>query len=91
MTENKSVTVETVEVTIEVGKETKEVADAIHDLIVDIKEGKDITAITAENLSGLMKAIEGFDKLDDEQKHKTRNATDAYAAMKLTDALIPVK
>lgn len=83
--------VETVKVELEVGKETKEVADAIHGLVSDIKAGKDVSAIALENLPALMKAVEGFDKLDDEAKHKTRNATGAYAAYKLADALAPVK
>lgn len=82
---------ETVTVEIEVGKESKEVADALGDLVADIKAGKEVAAIVAENIPGLLKAIDGFDKLDDEMKAVSRNATVAYVAYKVADALAPVK
>ena len=55
------------------------------------KAGKDVGVIAAENLGSLMTAIEGYEMLDDEQKHASRNATDAYVAMKLVDALTAKK
>jgi len=91
MTETNESNVKTVKVELEVGKETKEVADAIHDLIEDIRAKKDISAIAAENLASLIKAVEGVDMLDDEMKHKSRNATVAYTGMKVADALLPAK
>lgn len=85
------VNVETVKVEMEVGKESKDVADALHDLIEDIKAGKDVGAIATENLPGIMSAVNGYDKLDDEMKHKSRNATVAYSGYKLAEALVPAK
>lgn len=78
-----------VKVEIEVGKETKEVADALKALILDIKAKKDISLIAAENLSSLLKAVEGVDKLDDELKSSARNATIAYVGLQISEALLP--
>ena len=75
-----------VKVEIEVGKETKEVADVIAELVKDIRAGKKIEALT-ENLAGVMKAVEGYDMLDDEQKDASRHGTRGYFAMKLSEAL----
>lgn len=79
--------VQTIDVTIAVGKESKEVADALSELVADIKAGKDISVIAAENLPGVMKAVEGFDQLDDEQKAPSRHATRAYIGMKISESL----
>lgn len=81
--------VASVKVEIEVGKESKDVVDLVADLIEDIKAKKDVSAIAAENLPGLMKAIEGFDQLDDEAKSKHRNSTIAYTGMRFADVLAP--
>lgn len=83
--------IKTEKVELEVGKETKEVADAVSELIKDIREGKNLTIIAGENLPGLAKAIEGVDQLDDEMKHKSRNATVAYTGYKVAEALVPVQ
>lgn len=83
--------VQTEKVELEVGKESKDVYDALADLVEDIKAGKDVSAIAAENLPGVMEAVEGFDQLDDEFKHKSRNATLAYGGYRIADALAPVK
>jgi len=85
--QNEAVQVETVEKTIVIGKESGEVVDAVSELIKDIKSGKDVGTIAAESLGGLMKAIEGYDKLDDEMKHESRNATVAYAGLSIADSL----
>jgi len=82
---------EKVKVELEIGKESKEVADAIGDLVADIKAGKEVAVIIAENIPGILKAIEGFEKLDDEMKDASRNATGAYVAYKVAEALAPVK
>lgn len=83
--------VQTVKVELEVGKETKEVADCLRRVIEDIRAKKPIAEIASGNLSSLYTAVEGFDKVDDEFKHKTRNQTGAYAGLQLTEALVPVK
>ncbi len=83
--------VEKTKVEIEVGKESKEVVDAITLLVEDIREKKDISLIAAENLPSLMKAIEGVDKLDDEMKSEVRNATVAYAGLQVAETLVPYK
>jgi len=78
--------VETVEVTMQVGKESKDVADVLAELVKDIRDGKTVGALT-ENVQGIMKAVEGYDKLDDEQKHASAHGTRAYLAMKLSEAI----
>lgn len=83
--------VQTVAVELKVGKETKEVADCVSKIIKDIKAGKPVSEIATGNLQGLYTAVEGFDKLDDEAKHKSRNATGAYASYQLAEALVPVE
>ncbi len=83
--------VETKEVTIVVGKETKEVVDAVSELIADLKAKKDMSLIAMENLPGLLKAVEGVEMIDDEMKSQYRNATVAYSGMKVADALLPQK
>lgn len=81
----------TVKVEIEVGKETKELVDALADLVEDIRAKKDMSLIAAENLAGLLKAVEGVDQLDDEMKSSARNSSGAYAALKIADAIAPSK
>ena len=78
--------VETVNVTIAVGKETKDVADVLAELVLDIKAGKKVEALT-ENLGGIMEAVKGYEMLGPEQKHSSRHATRAYLGMKLSESL----
>ena len=61
---------EKVTISLEVPKEANEVKNFIVELIKDIKGKKEVTAIVAENLAGLMSAIDGFDKLSTESKEK---------------------
>lgn len=82
---------ETSKVELTVGKDSKEIVDAIFELIKDIKEKKDVASIAAENLPGLMSAITGYENLDDEMKSEYRNETLAYAGYKLAEALAPEK
>lgn len=77
---------ETVKIEINVGKESKEVADVLSELIKDIRAGKKLEALT-ENLTGIMAAVNGYDLLDDEQKDVSRHATRGYLTMKLSEAL----
>lgn len=80
---------ESVKVEIEVAKESKEVVDAVVELIADIRAGKDISLIAGENLPGLLKAVEGVDKLGEEMKSNLRNETISYAGLKLADVIAP--
>lgn len=91
MTNESNVAVETKERILVVGKESLEVTESLAELVKDIKAGKDVSVIAAENLPGLVKAIEGYDKIDDEMKHKSRNATIAYSGYAIAEALMPVK
>lgn len=78
--------VQTVDITIAVGKESKDVADVLSELIKDIREGKRLGALT-ENIAGIIKAVDGYEMLDDEQKHKSKHGTRAYLSMKISEAL----
>lgn len=80
-------TVETINVTMEVGKESKDVVDVLAELINDVKEGKKLEALS-ENMTGLIAAFEGYQMLDDEQKHESMHGTRAYMVMKLSEALV---
>lgn len=77
---------EKVEVSLKVGKESKEVADCMAGILVDVKAGKGVTEIAAGNLTKLFAAVEGFDKLDDEFKDD-KAAISAYLVHELMKAL----
>jgi hypothetical protein len=75
---------------------TKEIDDAmalVCELAKDIKEGKDISAITSENLPLLVNAINGIDQVDDEMKMHRKEAiqTILLRAGDLADAFLPKK
>lgn len=75
----------TVNHTIGVPKESKEVIDFLTDLIEDIKAGKPVGELTAENLPNLMTAIEGYDQIPLEVKGEHLSETLAYAVDRLGD------
>ena len=85
--DSQEVEVETVERKLEVAKESTEIVDGVHDLIQDIRDGKDVAVIAAENLPNLIQMVDGYDKLSAEMKSKHRNATVGYAGIKIADAL----
>jgi len=58
-------------------------------LIQDFKAKKDIAAIAAENLPGLMAAVTGYESLGDEMKSSARNETVAYAGLQIAETLAP--
>jgi len=62
--------VQLVDVTVQVPKEMKDVKDFLVKLLEDIKAKKSITEIAAGSLPGLITAVDGFEKLDDEAKAK---------------------
>jgi hypothetical protein len=76
-----------VKVEIEVGKETKEIIDFVSDLIKDIKAGKDMAAIAAENLPGLISAVGGFQELPAEMQGPSLAGCVGYAGSKVVEAL----
>ena len=78
---------ETVNVTIEVPKESKEVIDLVLNLVEDIRAKKDISVIVAENIPSLSSAIEGFDKLGEEVKSDKVGELAAYTVDRITDVL----
>ena len=73
---------------VEVPKEASEVLDLVVELVADIKAGKDAGAITGENIPGLMKAIDGFEKIADEVKHDAIYMGAAVAIGELVGVLI---
>ena len=80
---------ETVKVEILVGKESKDIVDAIVNLIQDFKAKKDIASIAAENLPGLMAAVTGYESLGAEMQSASRNETVAYAGLQIAETLAP--
>ena len=57
-------------VQVEVAKEIDDVLVLVKELIADIKAKKDAAALMAENIQGLMTAIEGIDKIPQELKEE---------------------
>ncbi len=55
---------------VEVAKETMEIFDALSGIAADIKAKKQIAELVAGNLTKLIAAVEGFDKLSEEFKAK---------------------
>lgn len=78
---------EVVKKEIEVGKESAEVIEAIAALISDIKAKKPAVEIALGNLQKLSLALEGVEKLDDEQKtHLASNL--AFLGIKVGEVLL---
>lgn len=78
----------TVKVEIEIGKESKEVFEAVAEIIKDVKAKKEWGAIAAENLPLLLKAVEGVTELPEEIKGKQLGSTVGYGAGLIADALL---
>lgn len=81
-------TVQLLKKEVEVTKEASEVFEAMAELIKDIRAKKGVAQLTAENLQGLMKAIDGFDQLDDEVKHKAFYKTAGLGMGEMAEALL---
>lgn len=82
---------DTIKKELNVPKESAEVVDAVFDLIEDIKAKKDVGAITAENLTSLMKAVDGYEALGDEVKSAERSDLAAYMTKRSLDCFAPTK
>lgn len=79
--------VQSVSVELKVGKETKEVIDAVTHIIAEIKAKKGIQEIAIGSLQKLIVAVEGVEKVDDEIKSELQVDTITYAGRELTNAL----
>jgi hypothetical protein len=63
---------------IMIAKEVDDVMVFIIELLKDIKEKKDVSALVAENLTNLINAIGGIDQMSDELKDEALFATIGY-------------
>lgn len=79
---------ETKTVSVVVCKESSEVFDAMEGLIIAIKSGKAAGEIVGSELSRVMTAIDGFEKLSAEAKSDNFYETAGLGGAKLTKALI---
>ncbi len=75
---------------IEYAEEVDEVGLAVAELIRDIRAKKPIAAIAAENLTNVVKAVEGAEQVDDELEANRRVAlqTMGYRTGDMVDALL---
>lgn len=81
----------TVEVKINVPKESKEVLDTAIDFIEDVIAKKDVSTIAAENLPNLLKAFDGYEKIGGELSSEQRSDLAGYVVKRVLDLLVPVK
>lgn len=79
--------IELVNVEIKVGKETKEIVDAVVHIVNEIRSGKELMEIATSSLPKLQLAIEGVDKLSDEQKKEMISEHTAYLVDQAMDIL----
>ena len=78
--------VETVNYTMEVPKESKELMDALSAIIGHFKSGKSVTEAAAL-LPDVLQAVDGIDKLDDEAKTEHLDEAVGYGVHKIMGAL----
>lgn len=78
---------EKVQVILEVGKESKEVADAILVLVADLKAKKALAEIAADALPKFAAAIDGIGAVGAEWKDGDKSALIAYLVSGLGAAL----
>ena len=74
----------------EVAKEVDDVAKLLVDLVNDLKAGKDVAAITSENLPGLISAIDGANQMGEEISANRKVALSTIGARlgELADAIL---
>lgn len=73
---------------IEVTKEASEIFEALAGLVEDVKLGKPVSEIIAGNLTKVMSAVEGFEKLDEELKHEHFAMTSGVGLGQIAQALL---
>ena len=78
---------QTVQVTREVPKESKEVVDCLTVIIGDVKAKKSIAEIAGDTLPKLVVAIDGFDQVDDEFKSDKKAELAGYLTEQIMKAL----
>lgn len=76
----------TVDVTLKVPKEGKEVVDAVSGIIGHFRKGGDLAGAAAY-LPAVMAAVEGNEKLPEEIKSQHKNALAAYTVEKVWGSL----
>lgn len=79
--------VQTVAVELKVPKESKEVLDAVTNLIENIRAKKGVAEIAASELPMLIAAIDGFDKLGEEVKSEFKPDLIGYSGKEIAKAL----
>lgn len=77
---------ETVAVTYQVPKESKEIVDALTAITRDVIDGKGFEAITG-NIEELMRAADGYKKLKEEIVGSGRNEISAYLVREFWEAI----
>lgn len=78
---------QTVSVTIQVPKESKEVVDAVVGLIVDVRAGKSVSEIISGSLGKFVSAVDGFEAIQDEINSDGLDEMVGYTAQQLIQAL----
>ena len=73
---------------VEVTKEASEVFEAMAAIIKDIKAKKPVTEIAVGNFKKLSDAVEGFEQLDDEVKHKAFYKTAGLGMGDIAESLL---
>ena len=78
---------------VEYAKEVDDVLKLVVELVADLRAKKSISDVAAENLPGLMEALNGMDQVDDELKESRKVVleTVGYRVGSLTDAVLGVK
>ncbi len=79
--------VKTISVTMEVPKEGKEVIDFVTGILRDIRAKKSIAVITAGSLTGLVKAVEGYENVPEELKSSFRDELTGYTVQQIFESL----
>ena len=81
-------TIKKVDYIMSVPKESKEVVDAIEQLLLDIKAKKELSVIIAGALPKLVVAIDGYEHVPAELKSDGLDEVLAYAVHKVLGALL---
>lgn len=80
--------VEKVKVELEIPKEMSEIKFFLVELLKDIKAKKDVTQLIGENITNLVAAVDGFEKLDDEVKDPSIYAFGGILAGEIVEVLV---
>ena len=80
-------TMQTVTVTMEVPKESKEVVDCITAILKDVKAKKTVAEIAATALPKLVTAVDGFNAIGEEVKSQNKDELSGYLVQQTMDAL----